>query len=72
MDTLNQMKTPGTASRCLLDMLFEKEQYDGMNCSKLEKEYPDKLYAIKNFVKNRFQVSLSTITKAITGKCQGR
>ena len=71
MNLLLALKTSGAAARALMDFLFENEAYEGKNCSNLEKEYPDKIGAIKNYCCEKFKIDKSKITKAITGKCHG-
>ena len=49
-DALCQLKTPGSACRYLMDIFFEKEEFDNKNASKLSQEFPEKISVIKNFV----------------------
>ena len=71
MVTLKGVTTGGAATRTLLDMLFEEEEFRGKNCSILEKENADKIKAIRSYVGAKYSISEAKITKAITGKCKG-
>ena len=68
---LSSEKHGGAAARMLMDMLFEEEQFKGKNCTTMEKEYPEKIRAIKNYVIEKYKLEEPKITKAITNKCGG-
>ena len=69
-DVLQDIKKGGAATRALMDFIFENEEISGKNCKQLEAEYPEKIGAIKNYIKSNYpEFEMSKITKSITGKC---
>ena len=61
----------GAATRALIEMLFEPEQYENKNFRKMQLEYPEKIKAIQLYVREKYKLEDSKISKAITGKCHG-
>ena len=70
-NVLKGISNAGAATRALMDMLFLEEQFRGKNCSTLEKEFPERMKAIKSYVNETYNVDAAKITKAITNKCKG-
>ena len=68
---LETIKSCGAAARVLMDYLFEVHEFRGKNCTWLEKQFPEKIGAIKNYCRCKFQTDSLKVTKAITGKCHG-
>ena len=62
-NVLKGISNAGAATRALMDMLFMEEQFRGKNCSTLEKEFPDRMKAIKTYVNETYNVEAAKITK---------
>ena len=70
-NALKAISNVGAAARALIDMLFEVEEFKAKNYSMLEKEYPEKISAIKNYLVVTYKCDPYKVTKAITNKCKG-
>lgn len=69
---LNQIKKGTMATRILCDYLFPQYEILGKNFTALEKEYPEKIEVLQNYLLGNYNIEKKDIVKIITNKCKNK